>query len=81
MIAARLYLRLKIQRRRLMSSDVLMCVAWVAAVAAASFDIQFAVMGALDPKVEATLKGYDGGPEEIKLIHQVSTSTRIVPRI
>lgn len=71
-IAARLYLRLKIQKRKLLSSDLLMCAAWVAAVATAAFDIKFAQMRALDPEVVNTLEGYTGGPEDIALILRVS---------
>ncbi|KAM5353052.1 hypothetical protein ACJZ2D_017069 [Fusarium nematophilum] len=74
-IAARLYLRLKIQMRRLLRSDQLMCAAWVAAVATASFDVKFAQMGALDPQVKTTLEGYNGGPGDITLILKRLTET------
>ncbi|KAF7557617.1 hypothetical protein G7Z17_g567 [Cylindrodendrum hubeiense] len=67
-VAARVYLRLKIQKRKILSSDILMCAAWVAAVATASFDIKFAQMGALEPKVKTTLDGYNGSAEEVILI-------------
>ncbi|KAK7397532.1 hypothetical protein QQX98_013102 [Neonectria punicea] len=46
-VAARVYPRLKIQKRKILSSDILMCAAWVGAVVTASFDIKIAVMGAL----------------------------------
>ncbi|KAH8729887.1 hypothetical protein BGZ61DRAFT_492057 [Ilyonectria robusta] len=67
-VLARVYLRLKIQKRKILSSDLLMCAAWVSAVATASFDIKFATMGALEPKVKTTLAGYDGTPEDIVLL-------------
>jgi len=47
-IAARLYLRLALQKKRLTASDILMCCAWVAAAGSAAFDIKFATMGVLD---------------------------------
>ncbi|KAK7428278.1 hypothetical protein QQZ08_005175 [Neonectria magnoliae] len=71
-VAARVYLRLKIQKRKILSSDVLMCAAWVSAVVTASFDIKFATMGALHPKVKTTLVGYDGTPEEVSLLLKLS---------
>ncbi|KAH6880690.1 hypothetical protein B0T10DRAFT_540223 [Thelonectria olida] len=64
-VAARVYLRIKIQKRKLLSSDVLMVLAWVSAVATSSFDIKFAQMGALDHKVLTTLQGYDGTSEQV----------------
>lgn len=70
-VIARIYLRLKIQRRRLLTSDILMCFAWVSAVTTASFNFKFAQMGALHPSVLTTLEGYDGTPQQISLLLKV----------
>ncbi|KAM5352748.1 hypothetical protein ACJ41O_005470 [Fusarium nematophilum] len=49
-IAARIYLRLMIQKRRLIMSDFLMIAAWLCACTAASFDIVLVVKGVLKPE-------------------------------
>lgn len=67
-ISARLYLRVKIQHRKLLVSDILMCAAWVTGIIAASFTIKYLWMGALEPHVQISLKNYEGGPEDIILI-------------
>ncbi|KAH7157306.1 hypothetical protein B0J13DRAFT_581522 [Dactylonectria estremocensis] len=67
-VIARVYLRLAIQKRKILSSDVLMCAAWVCAVATASFDIKFAQMGALKPQVKTTLAGYNGVEGDVILL-------------
>ncbi|KAK1965203.1 hypothetical protein LY78DRAFT_658534 [Colletotrichum sublineola] len=67
-IAASLYLRIKIQGRRLQVSDYFLCLAWCSAVATAPFDIQFAVMGALHQNVKANLDGYNGSADDIELV-------------
>ncbi|KAL0939635.1 uncharacterized protein CTRU02_206245 [Colletotrichum truncatum] len=70
-IAASLHLRINIQGRRLLTSDILLCLAWCSAVATASFDIQFTVMGALKQHVKITLDGYDGSDADTALILRV----------
>ncbi|KAF7557235.1 hypothetical protein G7Z17_g840 [Cylindrodendrum hubeiense] len=67
-IIARVNLRLRIQRQGLLSTDILMCLAWVAAVATASFDVKFALMGALKPNVMTTLDGYEGNEDDVPFI-------------
>ncbi|KAF0328957.1 hypothetical protein CGCF415_v013808 [Colletotrichum fructicola] len=64
-IAASLHLRINIQGRKLMPSDYFLCLAWCSAVATASFDIQFTVMGALKQNIKITLDGYDGSDEDV----------------
>ncbi|KAJ3456013.1 hypothetical protein MRS44_016036 [Fusarium solani] len=49
-IAARTYLRLKIQKRRLIMSDFLVIAAWLCACTGASFDIVLVVKGVLKPE-------------------------------
>ncbi|KAM5347277.1 hypothetical protein ACJ41O_010282 [Fusarium nematophilum] len=79
-IIARVYLRLRIQRRRLLSSDILMFLAWCAALAAACFDVMLARMGALEPQVMTNLEGYEGTPEQISILLRVrDTTTRWSP--
>ncbi|KAH7123111.1 hypothetical protein EDB81DRAFT_890809 [Dactylonectria macrodidyma] len=66
-ISARLHLRLLIQKRRLLTSDWLICGAWIMAAANASFDIALAQLGALEPGVMTTLRGFNGSPEDAEL--------------
>lgn len=73
-IGARLYLRLLIQRRKLLNSDILMCAAWVAGIGSASFDIVLLRLGALEPDVATVLEQFHGTPEVIQLILKVSRS-------
>ncbi|KAH8686294.1 hypothetical protein BGZ61DRAFT_296845, partial [Ilyonectria robusta] len=67
-IGARLYLRLGIQKRRLLSSDILMSLAWVASVVTEAFTIKLAQSNALDPKVKSTFEGFEGSSEELAFV-------------
>ncbi|KAM5347297.1 hypothetical protein ACJ41O_010302 [Fusarium nematophilum] len=67
-IAARLYLRLRIQHRKLLSSDLIMCAAWIFALITASFGPMFASLGALDPEVQTSLQGYKGKVDDLQLV-------------
>ncbi|KAH6879881.1 hypothetical protein B0T10DRAFT_532155 [Thelonectria olida] len=51
-IAARIYLRVKIQKRKLVMSDFFMIAAWFCACTAASFDIVLVVKGVLRPEID-----------------------------
>lgn len=77
-IGARLYLRLKIQKRRLLSSDILMSLAWVASVVTESFIIKLAQSNALDPKVKSTFEGFEGSSEELAFVLKVGTMANFV---
>ncbi|KAK7447304.1 hypothetical protein Landi51_07179 [Colletotrichum acutatum] len=68
LIGARIYLRLVIQNLPLITSDILVCVAWLFTVASASYDIVFHKMRVLRPHVAYTLEGYDGTPEDLELV-------------
>ncbi|GKT55742.1 hypothetical protein ColTof3_03081 [Colletotrichum tofieldiae] len=70
-IAASLYLRIKIQGRRLHVSDYFLCLAWCSAVANAAFDIQFTVMGALHQDIKINLDGYNASDDDIELVMRV----------
>ncbi|KAJ3512517.1 hypothetical protein NM208_g15314 [Fusarium decemcellulare] len=70
-VAARLYLRLRIQRRRLLSSDMIMCAAWLFAIITNVFGPVFAAYGALDPEVHTSLQGYKGRVEDLELVLQL----------
>ncbi|TDZ28577.1 hypothetical protein C8035_v007394 [Colletotrichum spinosum] len=76
-IAASLHLRLNIQGRKLLISDVFLCLAWCAAVATASFDIQFTVMGALKQHIKITLDGYDGSEADVILVMRLFWASSI----
>lgn len=78
-ILLRLNLRLKVQRTSLTVSDYFMCAAWLSAVATASFDIEFARMGVLDPEMDYLLIQYRGPPEDIEYILKVSMAGPHVP--
>ncbi|KAI8654457.1 hypothetical protein NCS57_01191100 [Fusarium keratoplasticum] len=70
-IAARVYLRLKIQNRRMLNSDIIMCTAWVFAIITAAFGPVFARMGALEPDVHTSLQGYKGELDDLELVLQL----------
>ncbi|KAM0085390.1 hypothetical protein ACKRZS_002419 [Fusarium odoratissimum] len=72
-ILARLYLRLVLQRRSLLASDVFMCAAWVSAVATASFDIYFYRIGIFKPGITFDLAGFEGTAEEAESFYKVYT--------
>ncbi|KAF4342736.1 integral membrane protein [Fusarium beomiforme] len=68
LVAARLNLRLRIQRRKLLLSDIFMIAAWISGVITAAFSPAFAVLQAFDPSVHSTLEGYHGGSANLVLI-------------
>ncbi|KAH7195590.1 hypothetical protein DER44DRAFT_874405 [Fusarium oxysporum] len=70
-ILARLYLRLVLQRRSLLASDVFMCAAWVSAVATASFDIYFYRIGIFKPGTTFDLAGFEGTAEEAESFYKI----------
>lgn len=63
-IIARLYLRIFLQRRRLLASDIFMIAAWCAVVALAVFNIIFYRMGVLRRGITIDLAGFEGTAEE-----------------
>ena len=70
-IAARLNLRLRVQKRRFLNSDYLMCASWVSAIFVAALDIKLSLMGVLDPDVGEDLENYPGNEEETVLAIKV----------
>ncbi|KAF4445335.1 hypothetical protein F53441_10884 [Fusarium austroafricanum] len=70
-ILARLYLRLILQRRRLLLSDVFMCAAWASAVSLAVSDIIFYHIGVLRRGITLNLVGYDGSPEDVERFYKL----------
>lgn len=71
LIAARLNLRVRIQKRRLLASDILMCAAWLSAVATAGFNIRLAAFGSLDPFVNHKLGNYERSNKELSTVLKV----------
>lgn len=71
-IFARIYLRLKIQRRRLLVSDALMATAWVFAVAEVSSHVVMMNLGGLDKGVGTTPVGFHGGSYKLQAITKVN---------
>ncbi|CAH0030887.1 unnamed protein product [Clonostachys rhizophaga] len=74
-LIALFHLRLNIQKRNLLTSDILMCVTWCFAVITSAFDIKLALLGALDYDVLYTMEGYRGDPANILLIIKVGCKT------
>ncbi|VZI02822.1 unnamed protein product [Fusarium fujikuroi] len=70
-ILARLYLRLVLQRRNLLASDVFMCAAWASAVATASFDIYFFRIGIFKPGTTFDLAGFEGTAAEAENFYKL----------
>ncbi|KAF5624490.1 integral membrane protein [Fusarium sp. NRRL 52700] len=70
-ILARLYLRLILQRRSLLASDVFMCAAWASAVATASFDIYFFRIGIFKPGTTFDLAGFEGTVAEAENFYKL----------
>ncbi|KAF5548848.1 integral membrane protein [Fusarium mexicanum] len=68
LVIARLNLRLRIQKRKLLLSDIFMVAAWISGVITAAFSPAFAVLHAFDPSVHTTLEGYQGGSANLVLI-------------
>ncbi|EXK28125.1 hypothetical protein FOMG_15573 [Fusarium oxysporum f. sp. melonis 26406] len=68
LVIARLNLRLRIQKRKLLLSDIFMVAAWISGLITAAFSPVFAVLDAFDPSVHTTLKGYHGGSANLVLI-------------
>ncbi|KAF0642206.1 hypothetical protein FPSE5266_20140 [Fusarium pseudograminearum] len=71
LVAARLNLRLRIQKRRLLLSDKFMVAACISGIIAAAFTPAFAALDAFDPKVHSTLQGYSGNGKRLRLILKV----------
>ncbi|KAI6774974.1 hypothetical protein HG530_001732 [Fusarium avenaceum] len=68
LVAARLNLRLRVQKRNLLLSDKFMIAACISGIITAGFAPAFASLDAFDPKVHTTLQGYSRGVEDLRLI-------------
>ncbi|KAF5973131.1 integral membrane protein [Fusarium coicis] len=67
-IIARIYLRLIIQKRRLMDSDIWMLLAWAAGITVASFCVTYVHMGVMEPWVDSSLKDWEGTREDKEFV-------------
>ncbi|KAG5662431.1 hypothetical protein KAF25_004849 [Fusarium avenaceum] len=67
-IIARVYLRLVIQKQRLVAADWLRIAAWCSAFTTASFDIVFFKEDVLDPSLNYTLVNWDAPPEKLERV-------------
>lgn len=70
-IAARIYLRLVIQKRPLLSSDIVMAFAWAMGIVVASFCLTYVHMGVMEPDIDYSLKNYNGTEHDKQFIHRV----------
>lgn len=75
LIAARLWLRLKIQHQALLLSDALLLIAWCSSFTHAVFVIIFAVKGALHPDIDYTLINWKVDVAEVEFITRVRFRT------
>ncbi|KAH6962115.1 hypothetical protein BKA56DRAFT_637067 [Ilyonectria sp. MPI-CAGE-AT-0026] len=67
-IVARLNLRLRIQKRKLLVSDIIMVLTLLVGLTSIWFLIRFNTLGALDPNVTTTMESFRGDPENIPKI-------------
>ncbi|KAJ4052415.1 hypothetical protein NW761_003316 [Fusarium oxysporum] len=67
-IGARIYLRLVIQKQRLVAADWLRVAAWISAFVAASFDIIYMKEDVLKPEINYTLVNWDVPPEKLSRV-------------
>ncbi|KAH6976332.1 hypothetical protein BKA56DRAFT_589456 [Ilyonectria sp. MPI-CAGE-AT-0026] len=67
-IIARLYLRLKIQKRKLITSDIFMCSAWVSGASVASLNVYLEHLGVLEPDLKTDMVAFKGDPKSIPRI-------------
>ncbi|KAF4944936.1 hypothetical protein FSARC_14546 [Fusarium sarcochroum] len=70
-IAARIYLRLGIQKRRLLGSDIWMTAAWAMGIVVAAFCITFIRLGVMEQDIDPSLRNYDGTKEEKQHIRKL----------
>ncbi|EEU33867.1 uncharacterized protein NECHADRAFT_82305 [Fusarium vanettenii 77-13-4] len=75
LIAARLWLRLKIQHQALLLSDALLLIAWCSSLTHAVFVIIFAVKGALHPDIDYTLINWKVNVTEVEFITRMIWSS------
>ncbi|RGP77778.1 hypothetical protein FLONG3_4072 [Fusarium longipes] len=80
LVAARLNLRLRIQKRQLLLSDKFMVAACISGVIAAAFAPAFAAVDAYDPKVHSTLQGYSGSTKNLRMTLKVKATERITEK-
>ncbi|KAH7198560.1 uncharacterized protein B0J16DRAFT_379006 [Fusarium flagelliforme] len=76
-LVARIYLRLVIQKQKLIAADWLRILAWLSALATASSDIVYAVEGSLDPANNYTLVNWDVPPEKMERVLRFTWASMI----
>lgn len=74
-IAARIWLRLGLQKQRLLGSDVWMTAAWAMGIITASFCITYVHMGVMEDGIAPDLSNFEASDERKKTILKV-TNTR-----
>ncbi|KAF5020574.1 hypothetical protein F66182_7406 [Fusarium sp. NRRL 66182] len=68
LVAARLNLRLRVQQRKLLHSDLIMVAAWIFSIITAAFSPAFTALDAFDPRVHTSLQGHRGGSINLRLM-------------
>jgi hypothetical protein len=71
LIIARIYLRIVIQRRRILLGDYMMIVGWLSALAVIGLAIILMQDDALQPDVSNTLEGFESSPAQIQEIYKI----------
>ncbi|KAF0636535.1 hypothetical protein FPSE5266_08049 [Fusarium pseudograminearum] len=70
-IAARIWLRLGLQKQRLLGSDVWMTCAWAMGIITASFCITYVHMGVMEDGIDPGLTNFDASDERKQLIRKL----------
>jgi hypothetical protein len=77
-IIARIWLRLGLQKQRLLGSDVWMTMAWMMGIVTASFCITYVHMGVMEDGVSPSLINFDTDDENKRLILKVRIFLAII---
>ncbi|KAI3571934.1 hypothetical protein IWW34DRAFT_638448 [Fusarium oxysporum f. sp. albedinis] len=67
-IGARIYVRLKLQKKKLLLSDIFIIAAWCSALTSASFGIVLNSSGALRPNISYTLRSFQADKETFEYV-------------
>ncbi|KAK2468587.1 hypothetical protein H9L39_19746 [Fusarium oxysporum f. sp. albedinis] len=71
-IGARIYVRLKLQKKKLLLSDIFIIAAWCSALTSASFGIVLNSSGALRPNISYTLRSFQADKETFEYVLRVA---------
>ncbi|KAK1995864.1 hypothetical protein LX36DRAFT_138931 [Colletotrichum falcatum] len=78
LVGARIYLRIGLQGLRLITSDLIVCAAWVTCAAFSAFDIAYLKLDVLRPDVAFTLQGYNGTSDKIEFVWKLQWASQLL---